>query len=385
MRILMVTEFFPTGKALRFSGGVEARTYFVAKHLKKRHNKVIVLCSRQPGSSQKEKLHGIEIFRVGPKLNYNSGNGRLKDSFTMAKFIIEAIKYGSKIDAEIVDGGDFIAHLIAKEIARLKKIPVVFWYPDVFVGQWIKTSGIISGIAGFALEKINMHRRADHFIAISQTTKEKLIKNGILKEKVTIIPCGVEKEEFEKRIENLNRIICVSRLVKYKRVEDLIWSFALVAKIDPQLSLLLVGRGPEEKNLKKIIKMLKINKRIRFLSNLKREDLISRIKASKILCLPSEVEGFGIVVIEAAMAGVPYVVSDIPVLKEITKNGKGGLIFKVADIKDLAKKLEKLLTNEKLYENKSKEATSLAKSYQWPKITQQTEEVYKKAFVNFEN
>ena len=105
---------------------------------------------------------------------------------------------------------------------------------------------------------------------------------------------------------------------------------------------------------------------------------------SRSFCLPdlsppSEVEGFGISVIEAAAAGVPYVVSDIPVLKEVTRNGQGGLIAKVGDIAELSQKLEKLITDKKLYAEKSKQAIHLAKSYQWPQIARLTESVYTKA------
>lgn len=377
----MVTDFFPTGKDLRFTGGVEARTFFVAKYLAK-HHQVHVICSRETGTTKLQVIQNIKIHRVGPQTDYLK-SGSVSSVLQRLAFIKSAVETGKRIKPDIVDGGNFVGNLIAREIARQNKIPCIYWYPDVFIGQWLKTSGMITGMSGFLLEKINLSRGAQQFIAISQTTKNKLIKNGIPAAKITVIPCGVDTGEFRKQHSQENKIICISRLVGYKRLQDLIWAFALVIKRLPKIKLLIVGRGPDEKNLKQIVKMLKLESKVSFKKNLKRQYLISQIQSSKILCLPSETEGFGIAVIEAAAAGVPYIVSDIEVLKEITKNGQGGLIFKLGDVKDLAEKIKKLLSHDKLYEEKSKEALNLSKNYNWSDIAKQTEKIYLKTSRNF--
>src|SRR3989338_7123115 len=76
MKILMVTEFFPTGKDLRFSGGVEAGTYFVAKHLAKKHQ-VCVITSRDLTSPKVEKMFGFTVYRTGPRRSYIATAGDL--------------------------------------------------------------------------------------------------------------------------------------------------------------------------------------------------------------------------------------------------------------------------------------------------------------------
>lgn len=371
----MITEFFPTGSDLRFTGGVEARTYFVAKDLAKKHE-VHVICTKDPNSKREENIHGIYVHRVGPTVEYLKA-ASIVTLVPRLKFIVEAIKTGIEIDPDIVDGGNFSGHLIAKEIANRNRIPCVYWYPDVFIGQWVKSSGIIAGPPGFLLEKFNLLRKADFFIAISNATKQKLIKNGIPEEKISVIYCGVEKTEFQKKNDlSENRIICISRLVKYKRVKDLIMAFYLLSKKMSNITLVIIGRGNQEDELKQLVSTLQIERRVIFKSNLKRKELTEELQRSKILCLPSEIEGFGIVTIEAAALGKPYVVSDIPVLREITKDGKGGLIFKLGDVKDLQDKLESLLTIADLYNKKSQEALVLAKNYQWKDIANKTAELY---------
>ena len=76
-------------------------------------------------------------------------------------------------------------------------------------------------------------------------------------------------------------------------------------------------------------------------------------------------------------ANVPYVCSDIEVLKEVTKNGIGGLIFKNRNHKDLAEKIQQLIKNKKLYSKKITEAKKEIKEYDWKIISEEEEEIYK--------
>lgn len=370
MKILYVSEFFPT-KDGRFTGGVEARNYFVARGLVKSH-KVTVITSRVTKSKSFEKIAGILVHRVGPKRKYSASVGSI---FDRIRFTISAIKFAKTAPFDIVDGSNFITHLIAIIIAKSQRVPVVAWYPDIWIGSWLKIAGPL-GVLGEILERINIKLGFDAYVTISEI-KAKLLRQYV-KGPVSVIKCGIDASEFTGSSNKAKEptILCISRLVPYKHVEDLIWAFALLVKKNQNLKLTIVGRGPEEKKLKNIAIMLKINRKVSFLNNLPRKNLVRTIKSSHIFCLPSAIEGFGISVIEAATAGVPYVVSNIEVFKEVTKNGKGGLFFKLGDISDLAAKLKKLLTDKELYAKKSKESRQLAKIYDWEDIAQKTEKLY---------
>jgi glycosyltransferase involved in cell wall biosynthesis len=363
MKILIISEFFPTGKDLKFSGGVEARTYFVSKYLAQKYE-VHIITTYLPGTKNHELISGIHVHRVGPLKNYRAG-ANLSEIFSLIKFVRSSIEKGNEIMPDIVEGTNFITHFIAKRISSKNRIPLVFWYPDVFIGSWIKTSGLASGLIGEVLERINLLSSPDQFIAISNSTKNKLIKNNIDEDKISVIHCGVDPQEFDFKQPKFKNptIICISRLVAYKKIDNLIWAYAVVRKKIPNLKLIIVGSGPEESRLKKMVKMIKVVKSVSFAKNLPRRELVKAIKSSHILCLPSQVEGFGICVIEAAASKIPYVISNIPVLREISKNGRGGLIFKTGSSLDLSKKLENLLQNRTLYEQKSREAFILSKTY----------------------
>ena len=371
MKILLVTEFFPTGRDLRFSGGVEARTYYVAKHLTKNHQ-VSVLASLSTGTKSREKLTNIDVFRVGPPRNYSASVGHL---ISRVKFIQNAIKFGAGIDADIVEGGNYISHFIAKSIAQRKNIPAVAWYPDVWLNDWFKNAKFY-GVFGEILERYNLFRGFDAYIAISKKTQNLLQK--YTKKEVHLIYCGVDHQEFFEKGEKSKRptILCISRLAPYKNIKTLVLAFAHLSSSYPSAILQIVGDGPEEKNLKSLVQNLKIVNKVKFYSNLPRKELIILIKSSHVFCLPSKVEGFGIATIEAASAGIPYVNSNIPVQVEVTKRGMGGFLADPASPIDFSNKLSKLLSNKQLYLRKSQQARKLSKIYDWSKIAVETEKIY---------
>lgn len=372
MRILLVTEFFPTGKDFRFSGGVEARTFFIAKYLSKRH-KVTVLTTRIHGTPARETKLGFQIVRVGKGRSYKATTGNV---FERLKFMYEAIKVGQKYPVDIVEGTNYISHFIAKRISIQQKIPVVFWYPDVWIGSWIKNAGLV-GIFGEILERANILFGANSYIAISKTTAGKLEKR--VKAKINIIYCGVEPVEFNLKTKKFAAptIICVSRLAGYKNLRTLIFAFAFLAKRIKIIKLLIVGDGPQKNSLLMLAKNLNIDTKVKIYSSLPRQELIELYKSSHIFSLPSKVEGFGIATVEAAECGLPYVNSDLEIQREITQNSKGGFLVKPDNPLIFAEKFESLLNNKTLYLAKSKEAKKLAQSYRWDQIANQTEAVYK--------
>ena len=232
------------------------------------------------------------------------------------------------------------------------------------------------------MEKLSLWLNWDQIIALSQSTREKLVKEGIDKEKIKVVYGGVDYKKLSSlKFEKLKRrnIICIARLVKYKRIEDLILAFSHLSKKYPHLTLTIVGDGPERQNLITLIKNKNIESKVNLFQNISRNELNKLLKRAYIFCLPSIIEGFGLVTIEAASLATPYVIADIKVNKESTKNGQGGFLFKAQSPNDLAKKIDFLLSHKKIYQKKQVKALSLAKNYSWDKIGLATQKVYLKA------
>lgn len=373
MKLLFLTEFFPADKKLNFTGGVEARTYFTAKYLTET-NKVMVICRRTDRLLNDKSFYNINVFPCGLPAKYIEAS--FLSVFERIFFMFNAFFKALSLEFDVIEGSNFVTYLPAFFSGWLKRKKTIAWYADILSKKWFQYFGL-SGIFGFLTEEISLRLPWSKIIALSRTTADKLVKKGIKEKKIEIIHGGIRSEEYlKKRRQKKLNIICVARLVKYKRIEDLICAFSKLGKEFPLLTLTIVGQGPEEKKLRESAKKTGFEKRIYFHKNLDRRDLITKMSSSYLFCSASMIEGFGLTIIEALAAGTPYVVSNIKTHQEITENAKGGLIFKKGDIDDLAKKLRLLLLDKKLYQDKLKKGQELIKKYCWEKIADKTEKVY---------
>ncbi|MCG2691936.1 glycosyltransferase family 4 protein, partial [Microgenomates group bacterium] len=239
--------------------------------------------------------------------------------------------------------------------------------------------GWFVGLFGFVIEKICLKLSWDGVIALSESTKTKLISAKIKTKNLTVIHGGVEPNEFKQAV-HLPKfakptICCVARLVKTKRINILIKALALLNSL-PRLRLLIIGKGPQKKFLTQTISHYKLTKKIKIIDYLPRQELIETLFRSKIFCLPSVVEGFGLATIEAMACGLPVLLADIPVNQEITNFGQGTLFFKSDNESDLSQKINQLFTDPKLYRQKQLEALKLAKTYTWEKAYLSTKKFY---------
>jgi len=172
MKILLITEFFPNEKK-NFSGGVEVRTYYLAKYLAKK-NEVTVICRRRKNEFVKEQLENVKIIRLGKQIDKVEAN--FYSIFSRLIFIIQSFHFGLKQKADLIEGSNFICLISAFFTAKIKRIPAIAWYPDIYGNEWIKNFGILTGSFGLFLENIGLLLPWNHIIALSEQTKKKLIK-----------------------------------------------------------------------------------------------------------------------------------------------------------------------------------------------------------------
>lgn len=360
MRILWLTEFFPATDQGEITGGVESRCFFVSKYLRRQGYEVSIIARKTSGAV----WHPPSLSSLPERLI----------------FTLKAFQKGMESDFDLIEGTNSATYPVAWLLGTLKRKPIIYWYPDVFQGTWTKKFGLV-GVLGDLSDWLLFHLPGARYLAISQSTKDKLVAKGVAKDTIGVLYCGVDPEEI-KPINNLKisrkfDLCAVSRLLSYKRLDDLIKAVAVLRKKKPAIKLVIVGQGPEKGHLQDLVVKLGLEKNISFQGYLQsRQQLLATIKSAKILAHPSIVEGFGIVIIEAAALKVPFVASDIPVIAEVTRNGLGGELFKPESVSDLASKLHLLLENRSLYRRKSKEAEKLAQLYSWPDIAQKTAQVY---------
>ena len=370
MRICLVTEFFSSGEG-GLRGGVEARAFHVSRLLAERHE-VTVLTSRERGQPEREEVLGFEVRRVGRERGYAHRwdlGGRLG-----------FLEGGRRVEEEfdLVDGYSFVAYPLAWRLSRRLGVPAVATYHDVWLGEWVRNVGP-GGVLGELLERYVLTRGWERFIAVSGYTRGKLVRAGVEGGRVEVVPSGIDLPFFRRvraRKAGEPTVCCVSRLVRYKRVEDLLRALALVREEVPDVRCRIVGTGEEEGNLRRLARELGLEGAVEFLGFLPTQrQVVEVMKSSHLFCLPSTVEGLGLALVEAMACGLPFVASRLPPLLEVS-GGKGGLFFTPGDHRELAEKLSLLLSDRSLRERLIREGRRRAEEYDWRVLVRRIEGIY---------
>jgi rhamnosyl/mannosyltransferase len=181
------------------------------------------------------------------------------------------------------------------------------------------------------------------------------------KEKCEVIPIGInlewastklKSEDYDKiRTMSNNKlmILFVGRLVIYKGIEYLIESMQYVENT----SLTIIGSGPLEKPLKKLILDLNLKDKIKIIPEVDEESLHNYYKACDIFVLPSknETEAYGIVQIEAMACGKPLICTELGTgTSFVNQHNVTGLVVPPRDTKELAHALNSMLNDKELRE-----------------------------------
>jgi len=143
----------------------------------------------------------------------------------------------------------------------------------------------------------------------------------------------------------------------------------IVLKQIPDAHLILIGKGPLLNRLKKLSHSLGIQKNVTFLGFIKSNELLRYYASVALFVLPSELEGFGQVILEAMASGTPVICANILPMSEII--GHGGKTFILNDSKDLAEKIIDLLENEEKRLRLRNIALELVKKYDYIQISKE--------------
>ena len=170
------------------------------------------------------------------------------------------------------------------------------------------------------------------------------------KRKTLIIPpiINTKKNLIRKKILNKVQVVSIGRLVDYKSFETAINAFQY---LPINFRLKIIGSGKLRNKLNLLIKNLKLQKRVKILSNINDDKKFSILKNSDIfiLCSNSRAESFGISILEAISFSLPLVISNVKGsgMRDMIKNNINGLSFKVNSSKDCAKKILAIGSNRK--------------------------------------
>ncbi|MFK4497725.1 glycosyltransferase involved in cell wall biosynthesis [Bradyrhizobium japonicum] len=226
----------------------------------------------------------------------------------------------------------------------------------------IRTADIVMGSVGFfdriTLNSKDMEREYSRY---PQAYRSRMVHvpHGF-EDKALILPKGAARQKF-----NLppDRVLlgCAARLHPHKRLDAAI----RLLPDEPSWHLALAGQGADEARLRQLADDLKVSDRLHLLGEIAPRQIADFLACLDIFVFPTQAETFGLAAVEAANAGVPSVVTDLPVLREVLSfEGKPTALFvDASDQAKLSAAVSRLLTDQALSDELQKNAKGLRLRY----------------------
>jgi len=359
--------------------GDERRFLELAKRFKEAGLRLYVVehaPSMQKAYYGKPMYYSLEIPSLYGYSNYTS---LMRMLYTLSFVIRVCLKFRRRIDiiyAHNQDVSNLVPALIAKAIIRKPLIIVLHSLQDfnfsfkellkMYRGSILDSLLILSQrVIGRLILKL-----ADMVFTVSHTVRKEAEKSLNIK-RIVVTGNGVDTNKFRplKLEKKYHAVFCGRIDFAQKGIDMLLKAWKTIVSNLPSAKLLLIGGFQDKHNqglLKKFVEVLKLRDNIIITGFLPDEKLVELLNESNIFILISRFEGFGLSVLEAMSCGLPCIVSDIPVFKELHD---GIAIFSSQEsTKDLVNEVFKILSDRTRYERLSFFSRIHALKFSWQVI-----------------
>lgn len=356
-------------------GGAEKHMHLLAKHLSKEKFKVSVVCSKYKRLDQwceTMKKDNINVIRMAVSHKHDPRH------YTQLKKIIKD-QQASILHIHLWNPGACRYAFWAAP----KTVKIVTTEHDPFPLSGLKKTF-----------KKKTLRKTKKTIAVSSANAEQmLLWYPELKGKITVIHNGIDLEAFERELIHFSQqenqkirthllkaspddeiMLTIAALHPRKGLVYLLEAFKKVHEAEPHTRLIIIGEGPQKKELEKKIKKLKLTESAAILDY--QENIPKILKSADLFVLPSVKEAFGLVLLEAMAAQLPIIASNVGGIPEIVEHQKNGILVAPGDSEALAEKILLLLQNKPLAEKLAFLGHHRVKEFDIKKMVQKTEEVY---------
>ena len=391
MKILMLSWEYPP----RIVGGIARVVHDLSQRLIKDGHEVTVVTYRDGDVPYYENDKGVNVYRVDNYMIHpnNFIDWIMQLNFNMIAKASEIINEQGKFD--VIHAHDWLVAYSAKTLKESYKIPIV---TTIHATE----SGRNSGIHDEVQRYINDSEWLLTYESTEVIVNSNFMKNdlqrifGLPFEKINVIPNGINLNNFsgidrdydfrrKYAMDNEKIILYVGRLVYEKGIQHLIGAMPKILANYHDAKLVICGKGGMIDELKQETRNLGIENKVYFAGYCDSKKVQKMYKCADIAVFPSTYEPFGIVALEAMLAGIPIVVSDVGGLNEIVEHGVTGMKSYAGNSNSISDSVLSLLFDAKLCDNVSKNAVKKVKElYNWNKIAQDTHYVYEQAICQTE-
>jgi phosphatidylinositol alpha-1,6-mannosyltransferase len=354
-RILIVSSEFPPGP-----GGIGHHAWYLAKEICKKENTTVeVLCPKDYASTH-------EVLKFDKKAPFTIHRFERKKGLT---YILRLLKLVS-----LLRGNEYTHFWCTGKFALW-----MIWVQKIFAPK-TKTLGILHGsevnLNNFILRKFT-HQSIAQFqtiVSVSLFTQE-LLPKWILKKhsNLRIIPNGLDKSDFtfskDVNLKGVPALLTVGHVSLRKGQHRLIKSLPQIIKKFPNVHYHMVGRPIEQFSFESLALSLNVQEHITFHGSIKEHsDLWAYYAAADIFILLSEnqkngdVEGFGIVALEANACGTPVLGAKYCGVEEATSHKESGYLVDGNSAEEILEGIQFCVEHKNLLEQSS---VAWANKHEW--------------------
>jgi len=346
---LFITSDFPP-----ISGGQSNFLFGLWTNL--RPDKTVILAPKVPGSNLIDRnLSCLTIRKKWPL-----GNNNILKIIKTFLILIYVLKIRLKINFKNLHCGQlFTAGFVGLFLKKIRRLPYILYVHGADLLEFKNKF-----LSGKALRKILFN--ADKVIVNSKFTKTKVMETGVKPEIIKVINPGVSLEDFEIEIDtekfkkelNLEEkkiILTVSRLVERKGHDMVLSAMPKIIKEIPNVHYLILGEGPNKAKLKKMTEEMGVDNYVTFLGFIPDSEVPLYYAICDVLVMISreikekgDVEGFGIVYLEANAMKKPVVAGKSGGVEDAVENGVNGLLVDPEDVDQIGRAIIRILKDDGL-------------------------------------
>jgi len=357
-RVLILNERDPQHPK---AGGAEVHVAEIFGRLAARGHEIAMLSSAFPGGAARERVGGIDVQRLGGIPLY----------YPRAAWGCARATHGGSVDVvvECLNKLPFLSPVYSRS-------PVLALCHHLF-GEtaFQQVAWPIAATVWSAERLIPVFYRRPHFVAISESTRDDLVRRGIASERIEVHHPGIAPPSLAppELADRDRRVVYVGRLERYKNVDVLIRAMARLAPRIPDIELVVIGEGGDRARLEAVAREAGMAERTRFTGFIEEAERDRLLAESRVCACPSSKEGWGLTVIEANALGTPNVASDSPGLRDSVRDGETGFLVPDRDVSAFAERIGALLTDDALARRMSQEALAWSKRFEWSRAADQME------------
>ena len=337
------------------AGGAEIHLHELFGRIAGWGHEIQLVASGWPGCAPQASVDGIHVTRVAGRHSFAlRGRGAVRHALRQRPF-----------DVVIED-----INKVPLFLPTLTRLPFVAIVPHLFgTTAFAEARAPLAAIVWAAELPIPWVYRRAGFHAISESTRDDLVRRGVPAERVVVIHPGVDSQAYrpDPATPRATRptFLYLGRLKRYKGVELALRAIAAARQSRADMTLDICGQGDDRPRLERLARELGLAAAVRFLGFVPEEEKRRLLRRAWAVVFPSPKEGWGITNVEAAACGTPALASDSDGLRESVRDGVTGYLVPHGDSAALANRMLALANDPGLVERLGLAARSFTEGLSW--------------------